>query len=652
MASLCSRKRRSISVRKKIAMTDIMNPNKPATPPKVSSGLMLVASIIAVVALFLTVSWAMKLPCWALLMIVPLLAWPIWNYSSERAMFHRRLVLESLMIKDSWVRNILYRGSLRQAVLAIVACALVLLLVASAGIFQRQHWILLLADALLLPILILAIRRFSQGHVANPLLPLTSRQWPLSILNIGLIVAGFMAIDFFFGAADTRNQKLGDVFMGGYAEYAGQASCEPLGLLCGLVAGTDRVVWHARQLAIPMLPESWMRYLAWFFSLLQAGLLAYAFNALLVGTIMFAVKPKSAGTAGQPYAVAVRAFWGTIVVLACLYLALITYGDRLRTRASDPPPAQSSTAPSASPCPSRSETVGPLHAEIDDRIRKSAEKAESASERIIREQLRASFQRAEVGVDKYLDWYYSVTGEYERLIALAAKNTAETLAERLLQETFGDRFDSEIDGISRAGAAQAQAIFNNFAISTGSELQSKVSSNPCLANAIDLGKVMNIQNDLLRAGGAATIGTATGTKLLSAKAGNTIAAKIAAKKFGQAAASAATKAVAAAGTKQGAKIAVAGAAGTFACAPAGPFAVACGIGAGLATWIGVDKLFVEVDELLNRDETKAEIISLLRDFEAEVATEMIATQRALIRSQAEMISGEIGKVFVPARDGV
>ena len=60
-------------------------------------------------------------------------------------------------------------------------------------------------------------------------------------------------------------------------------------------------------------------------------------------------------------------------------------------------------------------------------------------------------------------------------------------------------------------------------------------------------------------------------------------------------------------------------------------------GRAYATWIGVDKLFVEVNELLNRDETKAEIISLLRDFEAEVATEMIATQRALIRSQAEII---------------
>jgi hypothetical protein len=127
---------------------------------------------------------------------------------------------------------------------------------------------------------------------------------------------------------------------------------------------------------------------------------------------------------------------------------------------------------------------------------------------------------------------------------------------------------------------------------------------------------------------------------------------IAAKKFGKAAASAAAKAAAKAGMKQGTKAAVAGAAGTIACAPAGPLAVACGVGAGLATWIGVDKLFVEVDEFFNRDEAKAEIIGLLRDFEAEVAAEMIAIQRALIRSQVELISGEVGKVFVPARDGV
>lgn len=633
-------------------MVDNINPEKPATPPKVSSVRMFAAAVVAVGTLFATVTWMMAWPCWALLIALPVLAWPVWNYLSERAMLHRRLILDALMIKGSWLRNILYRGYFRQAVLAIVACALVALLLASAGILQRLHWVLLLADALLLPPLILAIQSISQAHIAAPALPLTSRQWPLAVLNIGLVVAGFMTIDFFLGTADTRNLSVGQVFMGGYAGYAGKATCEPVGLVCGLISGIDRVVWHARQVAIPLLPESWMRYLAWFVSLLQAGLLAYVFNALVVGTIMLAIKPKGAETANQPYAVAVRAFWGTILVLASLYLALITYGERLRPRASEPEPVQISVEPSVPPCPSHSESVAPLQAEIDGRIRKSAEDAEIASEKIIREQLRASFQRAEAGVDNYLDWYYSVTGEWARLIAAAAKDTSEILAERLLKETFGDRFDGEIDGISKAGTAQAQSIFNNFATSTGSELQAKVSSSPCLANAIDVGMVMNIQNDLLRTGGAASIGAATGAKMLSAKAGNAVAAKIAVKKFGKAAASVAVKAAAKAGMKQGAKVAVAGAAGTAVCAPAGPFAVVCGGLAALGTWIGVDKVFVEVDEFFNRDETKAEIMSLLSDFEAEVAAEMIATQRALIRSQAQAISVELGKIFVPARDGV
>jgi hypothetical protein len=633
-------------------MIDNFIPVKPATPTKVSSVRMFAASVFAVGTLFGTVAWMMALPCWAILLTLPVLALPVWNYLSERAMFHRRLMLDVLMIRDSWVRNILYRGYFRQAALATVACALVALLLASAGILQSLHWVLLLADALVLPILILAIQRISQGHIAIALLPLTSRQWPLSMINIVLIVAGFMTIDFFVGTADTRNLSLGQVFKGGYAEYAGKASCEPVGLVCGLIAGIDRVVWHARQLAIPLLPESWMRYLAWFVSLIQAGLFAYVFHALVVGTIMLTVKPRGDETAGQPFAVAVRAFWGTIILLGCLYLALFTYGERLRTRASEQEPVQSRVEPFVPPCPSHSETVAPLHAEMDGRIRKSAEEAENASERIIREQLRASFQRAEAGVDNYLDWYYSVTGEWARLVATATKDTSEILAERLLKETFGDRFDGEIDGISKAGTAKAQTIFDNFASSTGSELQAKVSSSPCLAKAIDVGKVMNIQHDLLRAGGAASIGAATGAKMLSAKAGHAIAAKIAAKKFGKAAASVAVKAAAKAGVKQGAKVAVAGATGTAICAPAGPFAVVCGGVAALATWIGVDKVFVEVDEFFNRDDTKAEIMSLLSDFEAEVAAEMIATQRALIRSQAQVISIEYGKIFVPARDGV
>ena len=60
--------------------------------------------------------------------------------------------------------------------------------------------------------------------------------------------------------------------------------------------------------------------------------------------------------------------------------------------------------------------------------------------------------------------------------------------------------------------------------------------------------------------------------------------------------------------KEAGAIALSAAGATAICSPTGPFAIACGIGAGIVTWLTIDKVAIEIDEARFRAEMRAEIL--------------------------------------------
>src|SRR5262245_8732918 len=90
------------------------------------------------------------MPCVLVLAAVGLLAWPIWRYSADRALFERRALLASVATPESWVGRWLWSGRFAVFGQALVALLLAAILLGFLASLQRVQLAILVADALLL----------------------------------------------------------------------------------------------------------------------------------------------------------------------------------------------------------------------------------------------------------------------------------------------------------------------------------------------------------------------------------------------------------------------------------------------------------------------------------------------------------------------
>jgi hypothetical protein len=84
-------------------------------------------------ALVLATTLVGALPCWGLFILTGLLAEPIWLHRTEYRLFHRRLLLESVIRPGSRIRPLLWKGTFVKARQTIVALLLAWLLLESRG---------------------------------------------------------------------------------------------------------------------------------------------------------------------------------------------------------------------------------------------------------------------------------------------------------------------------------------------------------------------------------------------------------------------------------------------------------------------------------------------------------------------------------------
>ena len=78
----------------------------------------------------------------------------------------------------------------------------------------------------------------------------------------------------------------------------------------------------------------------------------------------------------------------------------------------------------------------------------------------------------------------------------------------------------------------------------------------------------------------------------------------------------------------------------------------CGMVAGLAAWILIDKVAIEVDETITRDAMRADILAAIEEQEAALKEELYTQFSAFVDSVAANIQATVDGVFIPARDGL
>lgn len=199
------------------------------------------------------------------------------------------------------------------------------------------------------------------------------------------------------------------------------------------------------------------------------------------------------------------------------------------------------------------------------------------------------FNSIEANVDTYLDFHYSVAGEYVELATAMTGDLEKEIQDRLLGKNFDNTYENISKSIENQYTNTLEQHFINIDRYASEGIDMELNPNIFSPVIVSIKENEAIQKMKI----SSVAGVAIGAKIATV-----IAAKASLKMAGKAALKTGTKA-AAAGT---------GATLGLACGPAAPL---CSVGLALGAWFGTDAIIVTGDEMINRDEFKNKIISSL-----------------------------------------
>lgn len=319
-------------------------------------------------------------------------------------------------------------------------------------------------------------------------------------------------------------------------------------------------------------------------------------------------------------------FWWTIITLVSvtLVLSIMAMVNQPRSDAGVPLPE-----PSVAVTDGEAVALPAGCLPVDDLRRRAEGRMDPLLEYLLRRPLRETGEAIRDNIDlafepvyeripTFLDWHYSVPGQYAELGLAAAGQLQQEMESRLflgVDERL-DEASTAIDGVLEAELQDSiEQWLGNEGQTVGSECDAGLVYEDMLDEVIQ-DSLQRFRTLVVPAGVTALGGAAAG------KAAVTAVIKSMSKKL---AASTAVKTVGKMGPKLLGKwggAAAGGVAGTALGAVLGPVGAvvggAVGIGAGVAGWLIVDGVVVRADEYFNRDELERELTALVDRRKAEM----------------------------------
>jgi len=199
------------------------------------------------------------------------------------------------------------------------------------------------------------------------------------------------------------------------------------------------------------------------------------------------------------------------------------------------------------------------------------------------------FEGVYKNIDAYLDFHYSLIGEYTELTMAITDDLGEAVQDRLFGKDFETNLSLAQNNISQKLRAELDELPNKIE----KELKERGELTTQKEREVfsELSKIFELQvnSSVNKVVTSAIVGSSVGGGALAAVVTSKLIAKNVAK-----------KAAAKGGAKLAAKMAASGSAATTGLA-CGPFALACAAAAATLTWIGTDIVLIEADERLNRE---------------------------------------------------
>ncbi|MCB1947375.1 MAG: hypothetical protein KDF62_00135, partial [Nitrosomonas sp.] len=240
-----------------------------------------------------------------------------------------------------------------------------------------------------------------------------------------------------------------------------------------------------------------------------------------------------------------------------------------------------------------------------------------------------SFMLMAQNVDDYLDWYYSLPGEYERIVALATGKLENWMIERLeaylMQgNAFGPVQQSIEDALRKNEQLRAEYLEKINSILTENQIKPETEQPEIIQySPLDAIKeppsnsvIVNLENRLLISGGIGAAGAITGA----------IAGKVTGKVIAKGAISLGAKALVKVAAGKAASVLGGAAAGAASGAAIGSVfpgigtaigATIGGIIGGISVGLGVEHLLLKLEEHYSRDEFKKQILDAIDEARLE-----------------------------------
>lgn len=565
---------------------------------------------------------------------------------AEHGLLRRRAFLQVYLDQAGLLYRLLRGGFLLVTWQLVKALLLTAVLLVEAVAWGLPLWIILGLDLLLVAGLYRWMARRLGSQVRPVFVTMLTRDYLLK-LNAGLLFVTILIGSFYLPQPDYRDLTLSEAVQ--FRTEQAQGGCPAFSAVARLTAAKDAAAWWAAQHWLGTLHNPNLSLFGWIAFLAATGLATWAYSRMLLGTLIdplslsaqLNARPPDSSIdsqrdppAGHPAQSGSRpkgnfVLAGFVVVVLILALvasyAALEAGRQLADRRLAPDSLMRIVI---------NGTVTHLPAEaglrLEPRLRAELEAQKSTAIRDlgaeVDRRIDPIFAAALDRVPEFADWYYSLQGEYGRYATLlSGDDIAEYLGGRFRQtvlqaaglESQLDRQLSGLDGYSTARVQQGQAaLLEKAAVLIRAEQIPAVSEQDTALVQKNV-NLTSLVSDHLRIGSAEVaqeaisglvavgVGTAV-TKGLGAVVAKKIVANVAGTKSFQAAAALLTKLVAKAAVKE---TGAAGAAltGATLCSPSGLVALVCGAVAGAVTWVAVDKVFIGLDEALNREEFEADI---------------------------------------------
>ena len=571
-----------------------------------------------------------------LAVVLLVFGWLAYQYLEPMRMLRRRALLSHVTLEASWVRRRLWAGYLlrfRQAILALCTAALALSM--AAGLRPYEWW-LLLASVATFALLLGPLSRRAARHVLpayRDALALRAAFW----VNLALAAAALALLQVFWAEMpDAGGFAPLEMAAAALDAERSRAALPVAGWLLGIGAAGEAATWQLLQAARPAEGGLWAYLVAAFAVLAWNGLKLGSIWLLLLGVVSAAQRrlgPAAAPgeTAGPRSEAGLgdgRGFGLSAVALALLGLALFR-------AAPESPPEWLALDPCAFRAPVERRVAA---AQAGRALENQETEFNAALERRLQAALDEAYAHAEAGVERYLDWNFSLQGQYLQLWYLGRSMTGGEPFEAAMAHVMDAHVNEALAPLFDTLGPELQAEIHARVVAAhegqAALVRSVLERSECLQPELpDFALQASLEKSLVGFGAvggilATRLGARVGARVMGREAVRRMFTAIAAR-FG-ARAAAATQA---------------GQAGAL----CGPWAPLCAAGIGAAAWIGTDLVLNEIDEALNREEMRAEMLAALAAQRAELEAALRAQHLEAAAGMFRAFEDYQRQVFNPYR---